>query len=289
MNPIKRRSFNFVRSCALLAVSLSVSAVDARDCALVPSDVANIETFELGEQLREGKFAEVESALLKRHQKNLSAEGGDLLTLRDISEVIQLSGGETNVIRMWADQRAQSFFSQLAAGIYFANNAASVLGGRPTSQATPSQLKTMQGLQQTAETHLQNAIRLDQKSALPHSIMLGIAQTKVPASGQSATQWLQTANSIDPKNLAARINAVNFLSPRWGGSFELLDQMTAQADKSLSTQSAHYLRYNVQLAKASHEEVITKNKSLSHPLYKRALEMCANSKAARDGSIRTYQ
>lgn len=249
-----------------------------------------MDTFEIAEQLSETKFAEVEAALAKRHRKNLDSEGGDLLTVRDVMAVIQLSGsGETQtLLRMWVDQRPQSFFSQYTAGVYFAKQAGEILGGRPVSQGTARQLKSMQELNDSAERYLQNAMRLDQKSALPQASMLLITQPRGQVGGQTAAQWLQTANKIDPKNLAARINAINFLSPRWGGSFEMLDQMSQEADKSLSANASHYLRYNVELARASHEEVITKNKSAAYALYKRALDMCANSKTAREGSLRTY-
>jgi hypothetical protein len=289
VSTLKRLTINLTALCALALSALATSVATGRECALIPSGEANIETFEIAEQLSDTKFAEVEAALAKRHRKNLDSDGGDLLSLRDIVAIIQLSGSQQNLVRMWAEQRPQSFFSQYTAGVYFADRAGGILGGKPVSQGTASQLKNLQDLGETAERYLQNAIRLDQKSALPHAAMLGIAQTRAQAGGRTAAQWLQSANKVDPKNLAMRINAVNYLSPRWGGSFELLDQMSQQADKVLSANAAHYLRYNVQLARASHEEVIAKNKPAAHVLYKQAVDMCANSKTARDGSIRTYQ
>jgi hypothetical protein len=268
---------------------LAVGSVQAASCPLVPSDTASMEGFETGQLLKDGKFEQVEARLEKRHRKNLSSDGGDLLTLRDVYELLQISMRNENLVRMWADQRPQSFFSQFTAGIFYADQASFALGGRPMSQVGKSVLAQAQKFDQTAVGHLQKAMQLDARSALPHSLMLGIAARERQAGGKTPEQWLQAANQADPKNLAARINATIYLSPRWGGSFELLDQMTQQARKSLSSGGAHYLEYNVVLAKASHEEVIANNKPQAQTLYKRAKEMCDNSEKAQEGIVRTYR
>jgi hypothetical protein len=249
-----------------------------------------MEGFENAKLLSDGKFSQVEANLEKWHKKNLSSDGGDLLTLRNIVELLQLSGQQENLVLMWADQSPKSFFAQLSAGFFYSDQASNARGNDFISKTNERQLANMKKLDETATEYMQKAMQLNARSALPHSAMLGIAaRGEGQAAGKSAEQWLQAANQVDPKNLAARIKAVNFLSPRWGGSFELLDQMTQQARKPLSAKSAHYLEYNVVLAKASHEEIIAKNKAKANELYKRAKEMCENSETAQEGVIRTYK
>ncbi|MCL2309999.1 MAG: hypothetical protein FWC42_09050 [Proteobacteria bacterium] len=68
-----------------------------------------------------------------------------------------------------------------------------------------------------------------------------------------------------------------------------LDQMVQQAAKPLPSQSAHCLEYNEVPAKASHKEVIVKNKSKAHESYKRTKDMCENSEKTQEGLVRTYQ
>ena len=99
---------------------------------------------------------------------------------------------------------------------------------------------------------------------------------------------MQSGNQIDPKNLFARISARNDLSPRWGGSFDVLDGMAQQSSKTLPSQSARDLQYNLVVAKARHQEVIEKSKPQAHALCKQAQTLCENSSAARDGISRTY-
>lgn len=268
---------------------LAVRTAHAEQCPLIPGGTASWDGNQASELLRDGQFSQVEATLEKQHQKNLASEGEDLLTLRNVTELLQLSDQEENLVRMWADQRPQSFFAQFSAGVFYANRASDARGQHFISQTSSSQLTDMRKLDKTATAYLQKAMQLDPRSALPQGILLNIAAMEGQAAGKSAEQWLQAANQVDPKNLAARIQAANHLSPRWGGSFELLDQMVQQAEKSLPAQSAYYLRYNVVLAKASHEEVITGNKSQAQALYKSAKSMCENSSVARDGIIRTYQ
>jgi len=267
----------------------NIGSAQADQCPLVPDGRASMEGSQAADLLSDGKFEQVEAILEKWHRKNLSSEGGDLLTLRNINELLQLSMRQENLVRMWADERPQSFFSQLTAGIYYIDDAGHVLGGRPMSQVSPGQLKKVRQLNETAAGYLHKAMQLDPRSALPQGMMIDVACVQGQVDGKTAEQWLQAANEVDPKNLAARIQAVNYLSPRWCGSFELLDQMVQDAAKSLSAESAHYLEYNVVLAKASHEEVIAKNKLKANELFKRAKNMCENSDAAREGVIRTYR
>jgi hypothetical protein len=65
--------------------------------------------------------------------------------------------------------------------------------------------------------------------------------------------------------------------------------MVQQAESALPAQDIHYLRYNIMMARASHEEVIAKNKQKAHELFKQAKDMCENSETAQAGVIRNYQ
>jgi tetratricopeptide (TPR) repeat protein len=290
----------------IAAVALSILAIGnvyATQCSVIPPDndtsindldrnnkkaVTAREYYETWTLLRDAQFPKVEAILEKRHQKNLASDGGDTLTLRNLSNMIGNSDTGT-LVRMWTDQYPQSFFAQLTAGLFYQQQAGNARGSQTISKTSGNQLSEMSKRDEKAIAYLKKAMQLDPHSALPQSILLGIAAREGQAAGKTAEEWLQAANQADPKNLAARIQATNFLSPRWGGSFELLDQMVQQAKKSLSAQGIRYLEYAVMIAKANHEEVITKNKSEAQALYKRAKEICENSGVAQEAIIRTYQ
>ena len=285
------KSSNLIKTSmtVIAVIALSVGNAHAEKCPLVPDEAFSLDNIETAELLEDGQFAKAEAALEKQHRKNLASEGGDLLTVRDMVELRQLGLQDENLIRMRADQRPKSFFAQYNAGLFYFNQAGAARGSQTISQTHSSQLENMSKLNKTSIDYLQKAMKLDPRSALPHALLIGIAAREKQAAGKTAEQWLQTANQVDPKNLAARIQAVGFMDPRWGGSFELLDKMVEQARKPLSAQTAHYLQYNLVLAKAEHEEVVTGNKAKAHELYKKGKGMCENSTAAQKGIVRTYQ
>ena len=276
-----------VALAAMTTVACSETAANG-ECALIPEDSVGIEASQRADALRAFKFAQVEDELAKLHKKNMSSDGGDLLTLRDLVDLEKLSGSSVNLARMWQDQRPQSFFANMYAGMIYESSAQANRGTGPASSVRPEQWQVIKKNTELANEHLQKAMALEPKSALPHSIFITLAGKSGPVGGRSVQQWQEAADQADPKNMAARIQSMNYLSPRWGGSFEVLDKMVADAGKALSRPTEHYLQYNLVLAKASHEEVIEKDKAKAQVLYKQAQTMCTNSQSARAGVLRTY-
>ena len=276
---------------AVLAVAAVVGCTDSAvngECALIPEDSVGIEASQRSDALRSFKFAQVEDELAKLHKKNMSSDGGDLLTLRDLVDLEKLSGSSENLARMWQDQRPQSFFANMYAGMIYASSAQANRGTGPASSVRPEQWQVIKKNTELANERLQKAMALEPKSALPHSIFITLAGKSGPVGGRSVQQWQDAADQADPKNMAARIQSMNYLSPRWGGSFEILDRMVAQAGKSLPKATDHYLQYNLALAKASHYEVIEKDKSKAQEFFIQAQTMCSNSQSAKAGVLRTY-
>lgn len=271
---------------ALLS-TLLIGHAHAAQCPLIPAGIPATEIFQASKLLQDGKFSEVDAILVKLHKNNLTSEGGDLLTSRHIDALVNLSEEKEELLRRWFDEQPQSFFSQLSAGIFFVIQASKARGTKFASETSQEQFKKMAEINLVAMDYLQKAMLLDASSALPHSIILGIAARQNFAAQKTPTQWLFAALQTDPNSLAARVNAMTYFSPRWGGSFEFLEQIVLQSEKSLSAQSVHYLRYNIVMEKAIHEEVVTKNKPQANELYKQALGMCENSTLAREGIERT--
>ncbi len=258
------------------------------ECGLIPPDTANIEDSRRADLLNAFKFAQLEDELNMLHKKNMSSDGNDLLTLRNLVELERMGSRSESLVRMWVDQRPQSFFAQLFAGMFYEDKAQSARGTGYASGVRPEQWQAIKKYSEQANGYLQKAMSLDPKSALPHAIFITLSGKGESVGGRTVLQWQQAADQVDPKNMAARIQSMNYLSPRWGGSFEILDKMVADADKSLSSATEHYLKYNLVIAKASHYEVIEKDKAKAQELYKQAQTICTNSETARAGMLRTY-
>src|SRR2546427_5870553 len=71
----------------ILLATLSLSAATATyaaQCPLIPDGNATLEESERAALLSEFKFEALDKELARKHKKNLSSSGGDLLTMRDM-------------------------------------------------------------------------------------------------------------------------------------------------------------------------------------------------------------
>lgn len=277
----------FLHVAIACGVAAAWSVVQAAPCALVPSGDATLEGVQRAELLRNGDFVKLEAELDRALKQ--AGKGGrtDLHVLRDLVDLHQLSGRDISLTQAWVELRPQSFFAQLAMGLAYAEQSTYARGERSAAQTSGGQMSEMQRLNQLAEKHLRQAAQLNPRSALPYNGLLQIAAQEGRSGEAGVQQQLQAANRADPANLGARSAAVRYLAPRWGGSFEQLDAMVQDAKPRLPADQWHYLSYNVVLEKASHAEVIERDKQAAAALYREALEMCSNSQVARQGLGRT--
>ncbi|MDR2926374.1 MAG: DUF4034 domain-containing protein [Azoarcus sp.] len=256
---------------------VTVASAQSGQCPLASGGSRYTEHSEASHMIMKGQFQQAEALLEKLHRRNLASSGGDLLTSRGLYRLLTLIPQTGDEVRRWADSQQQSFFAQLVAGIFYVNQAGRARGGKFSSETSRSQFAEMSRLDGVAISYLQKAMRLNPRSALPQSVMIIIGTRENKAAGKDARQWLQAAIQADPSTMAARATATTFLTPRWGWTFELLDQMILQAKESLTAENAHYLEFLMTRGKASHEEVIAKNISGARTLYQRAKEMCVNA------------
>ncbi|MDR0458485.1 MAG: DUF4034 domain-containing protein [Burkholderiaceae bacterium] len=267
---------------------VAVGNVQAEQCQLVDavnSQATIVKQYNSQVLFRDAKFSQLEVLLEKRYLESLNSEGGDLLMLNDINDVVQGNTGADKLVHMWIDQYPGSFLTQLGAGLFYIHWAP-ILSGIPNANG---QSENMHEFNAKAIAYLQKAMQLNPRSVLPYSSMIDVAGVERQAAGKDVQEWLQIANQVDPKNLSARTQAIIYLSPKWGGSFELMEQVVQQAQKLLSAQDIHYLEFLVIMQKARYEEVVTVDYTKAYALYKQALNMCENSKSARAGMIHTYQ
>lgn len=201
---------HFIRRASAALASLLICATSyAAECSLIPDGLAHIEDSDRADLLNEIKFAALNKEWEKQHQQNLRAEGGDLLTLRQMLAMQSMADDGNKLARMWADQQPHSFFAQLNAGIYYANQAESARGNKAANQVSANQWEQVRRMRDLAAPYLNKAMALDPQSALPQNIWLGLARMEGTAGGKTPSQWLDTATQADPKNMAARITAIN--------------------------------------------------------------------------------
>ena len=270
---------------ALLVACLAQGA-QAASCDMAARRLATMDGVNRAKLLQGGNFAKLDKEMDALMQQTGKSGRTDADMLGDLMMVHQLSGREIKLLRAWASDQPQSFLAQLALGIAYTESAGFYRGQGSAANTSRNQLDNMKKLYQSADEPLQKALQLNPKSALPYTGFMAAAAMGA-STGTTVQAYLQAANKADPKNLAARLTAMAYLSPRWGGSFELVDEVVKQAQSALPADQFKYLQYRAVMEKASDFEVIEKKPREANALYAQAKAMCDNAEAARDGWGRT--
>lgn len=236
--------------------------------------------------LKIGDYQKLDADLEKLWSEHKKGRRSDLMITRDLYELVQMSGRDLSLFKEWAEKSPNSFFANLAYGSYLTEEANTARGFESASRTSQRRLAAMRDIQQRATRHLDAARKIRPDSALPYASLIVMAATQDGSAG--VQPLLQAANKLDSKNLSARVAAMSYLDPRWGGSFELVDGVVTEAQQArLPDGQIHYLRYNLTMVKASHAESITRDKPAARQLYRDALRMCGNSEGAEAGIGRT--
>jgi tetratricopeptide (TPR) repeat protein len=115
-----------------------------------------------------------------------------------------------------------------------------------------------------ARSHLKEAIRLDPSLGIAFGGLISIARSDTGGLAQDpmilTLHLLNLALKADPGTMTARLIASESFNPKWGGSFELLDQLLTKVENNrLKPADQSYLAYRVLMEKADHQRWIDKN------------------------------
>jgi tetratricopeptide (TPR) repeat protein len=285
---------NMKTTGVLLGIILTIGSVgsaiakDHEGCALVYSGTASMEGLNRATYLKTGEYKKLDTELEGLLSEHVKGRRADLFLTRDVVELLAMVHGEEGTLTDWVEKNPNSFFANLANGSYHTNRGSNLRGTNAASKTKASQFSAMKEEHLIAEKYLNAALKLKPNSALPYAGLIAIAANQ--SGNASADKLFKAALQADPKSLSARVSATSYLSPRWGGSLEQLDGILAEAAAAkLPEPHLYYLKYNATVEKASHFEVIAKDKKSAYLNYKEALAMCSNSSGAPSGMARTVR
>lgn len=273
-------------AASLVLSSGSATAKEPGGCELVYSGTATMEGSNRTKYLKIGDYQKLDASLEKQWVEHKKGRRSDLMITRDLYELVQLSGRDLSLFQEWAEKNPNSFFAILAYANYLTEEANTARGFESASRTSQRQLAAMRDIQKRATRHLDVARKIRPDAALPYTSLIVMAATQEGSA--AVAPLLQTANKLDHKNLSARVAAMSYLEPRWGGSFDLVEGVITEAQQArLPDGHIDYLRYHLVMTKASHFESIMRDKPAARQLYRDALRMCGNSEGAEAGIGRT--
>jgi hypothetical protein len=260
-------------------------AAESSPCDLRTLTVSSMYHLEMSDLLKVGEFQKLEASMEKNYQEFRKQGNGDHLF--DTAPFLNMiHEPNSQLLAQWKKEMPQAFFANYVNGQNWQRQADNVRRGRPMSQLNDNDLDAIQDLQQKAREAFALA-----KAAKPDRAIVDAALILTDATerGPEATmEHLKRGIKVEPRNISARLAAINYLDPRWGGSFEAMEEVVKQATTAkLPAHHLAYLTMVVENSKGSHFEVIEQNKAKAREHYKKAYNICNQSNFAKDGLART--
>jgi hypothetical protein len=268
---------HFVVFISLLA-TLSLAQQPA-GCDLIDSNVASTAANRMRALLKEKQFAALEDELNDKFKRYLASEYSDLIMYRDLRFALRNDASLEPLLAQWIATMPNSYMARLSKGIFHSQLAYAKRGSAFSNQTSTEQLDAMQAEFEKASADLLTAKRIRPQATLHNSPLMDIARATVSVG--AVTDLLIESERTERLNLAPRQSAVFSLAPRWGGSFEALDDLVARAiSVKMPVESIRYLKYSVEMEKASHFNEVTKEKTKAIFYWKNAAELCPENETA---------
>jgi TPR repeat protein len=282
-----RESFHMKNAVFALGLWLSQAAMAQPllpGCDLIGTSATHTEGSDaMLKLLRANKYVELDALLNTRFHAYQEGRESDLMLGRDLNFALKPFPELDPSVAQWVEQFPTSFFSNLAAGWYQQRLGNEERGNEFSNKTSRAQFEDMAKRYALATPYLQKAATLNPKSALPFGPLLVIAASH---SINESASVLNQAIKADPKNLSIRAWAPFYFSPRWGGSFEALRSLVAEArDAKLQPAQVRYLAYSETMEQGDHFWGVDANQKEAVARYKQALAMCPNSEKALNGLI----
>jgi tetratricopeptide (TPR) repeat protein len=237
---IRRLRMNVVVLMSIFALSsilgctptLTMSEAPTRDATEVtPEKRISNEYYEKGllPLLKAQEFETLESATRQVQQR---FENGVLseIQLRNIyRQFYDLDEQGLAKIEAWKNTIPGSYAAHLIRGVHFKRKAGDARGGKYISQTPPDKIQRMQQFNEIAFTELTNSLDLTEKPFLSVFQLLEISKSR--GDKDLSRGLVIAANKMLPGNTLARGRFMLSLTPRWGGSYEEMNQFIAQSKK----------------------------------------------------------
>jgi Domain of unknown function (DUF4034) len=164
-----------------------------------------------------------------------------------------------------------SSYAYLARGIYYRKLGAARRGSDYIYKVPPENLAFMEQMFDLSKNDLTTSLRLNPRSYLSVLHLLNIAQ--VEGDDSAARRYLKLGNGLLPSNFLIRARYLIHLTPRWGGSYELMDEFIETCRSEGLPPAKIDLLTAIKLDDRGHAEQEKQQNELAHADYASALTL----------------
>lgn len=233
-------------------------------------------TARLTENLKARRFAALEEEINFLLNEVAAARLVDAVLWLELRTSFPGEAAIEPLMQQWRNEYPQSFAAALSSGINYIQLAHTKRGTDFAIDTSSEQFIAMRKEFEKAIVQFNDAIRIKQNSALPIAGLVFIA--KNVAGVQQVSSLLAEAEKIDPKNIAARLEAIRAFNPKWGGNPELLESVLNQAQvHGIEPQAQNFLKYSALMEMANYFDISTKEKLKAVEYYRKASSVCESA------------
>lgn len=165
----------------------------------------------------------------------------------------------------------RSSYAYLARGIYFRKLGEARRGGAYIWKVPPENVVFMKRMFDLSKNDLTTSLRLNPRSYLAVLHLLNIAQYE--GDDAAADRYLMLGNRLVPSNFLVRARYLIHLTPRWGGSYELMDEFIETCRSEGLPPAKIDLLKAIKLDDRGHSEQEQQQRELAHADYASALAL----------------
>ena len=256
------------------SVVYAQNAIAEDRCDLLLSDSQLKENgSHIKELLKQKKYAALEDEFKTKQDMVERGEYSDELLRLDFDAAFDSDPEIEPLVSEWAREYPASYAALVARAFYYVSSGYAKRGHEFVNETSREQLAAMERQFGLAAADLKTAISMTKKPTVAYAETIFLARAS--SSHGSARSFFRRANRRFPKSLAIKVTAAYAFNPKWGGSFEELDQLVAAASEAkMKPNEIAVLKYRVEMEKANFFEVITKQKRRAAAHYRLAGNIC---------------
>lgn len=265
------------RTVFVIFLGLNLCTAFAQKCTpSAMTDQTKERAVRFAENLKTMRFSALEEELAFLLREVAANRQVDVVVLNDIRNAFPGEPWAEPLLLQWRKESPDSFSAALSTGIYYNLLARTKRGTEFATNTSQEQFTAMRKEFEKAISPFNDAMRINPKSALPVAGLISVA--KHVASPQHVLSLLEVSEKIDPKNMAARLEAIQAFNPKWGGDVELLNTVLNRAQAlKIKPQQFNFLKYSAYMELANYFDVSSKEKVKAIEHYRLASELCESA------------
>ncbi len=263
----------YYKTTSLLAVVFALLQFSHDAVADVVTAAQKISHEAVNNALTEKKISDLENLM----QGHIAAYKKGQITADELSA--RFSSFATNnpaqesVLDQWVAQHPKSYSALAARGSYLVGMAWSQRGTAAAKDTGPKQFENLLAYMGRADADLKASIKLDDKPIQSYTQLIQVA--KGQNKKQEMYESILSAIKTDPKIFGARRAYLNAVTPKWGGSFQMMDEIIAEAKTSPMTDEDKRRLEADYFALKADQAKLDKDYNAAHELYKKSYALNA--------------